>query len=271
MIVPRAHREDFGELYQPLIRNLIARQIELFQADGRALDLDHQRQQGRDLSPQLASCTETSDGESRSTAERPRSTAERPCSPACSAAGVAEVSTMRRSERRCSVGCPAMPAQSCCNHSALTYDLPSPISRAVARVSIEGGGRRVRASRCDAAHPDASARSVPAAAGRAARRPCRRPRRASLRPTRATTLDRGTRAATRAAACLAYHSRTAHTCSASDSLRGSWLGRHPRAIGMHRPRLVRSRQRKWRGTRRTQQLRNTPRGAQHGAAAQGEG
>ena len=125
MIVPRAHREDFGELYQPLIRNLIARQIELFQADGRALDLDHQRQQGRDLSPQLASCTETSDGESRSTAERP-------CSPACAAAGVAEVSTMRRSERRCSVGWPAMPAQSCCNHSALTYDLPSPISRAVA-------------------------------------------------------------------------------------------------------------------------------------------
>ena len=55
-----------------------------------------------------------------------------PCSPACAAAGVAEVSTMRRSERRCSVGWPAMPAQSCCNHSALTYDLPSQISRAVA-------------------------------------------------------------------------------------------------------------------------------------------
>jgi hypothetical protein len=36
MIVPRAHREDFGELYQSLIRNLSARQIELFQADGRA-------------------------------------------------------------------------------------------------------------------------------------------------------------------------------------------------------------------------------------------
>jgi hypothetical protein len=28
----------------------------------------------------------------------------------------------------------AMPAQSCCNHSALTYNLPSPISRAVAPI-----------------------------------------------------------------------------------------------------------------------------------------